>query len=227
VATVPSDEGHRLRAALEVGAFNTPTTRSGLGDLLWLAAVVVNESVGELDATADGQDVVADTMNAEICDRVVAAVAAADEAGSNGSDSAELTGASASDGVGHATAVGEPSGEAGPLVDAEVGFDLLDDGVDESDVGASLVGPAVVDAIRSDEDGRALSESLEAVPDRDAVAVDYIAHRATEPMEAKDEAVRVAGVIVVGDLEGVLTTVDVLDTIGKCGLTAAAAGGLC
>jgi hypothetical protein len=46
-------------------------------------------------------------------------------------------------------------------------------------------------------------------------------------VEAEDEAVGVAGVVVLGDLEGVLAAVDGLDARGEGGLTAAAAGGLC
>jgi hypothetical protein len=64
VWAIPSNERHRLRAALEVGANDIATTRSRLADLLSLAAVVADELVGEFDAAADGQDIVAHAVNA-------------------------------------------------------------------------------------------------------------------------------------------------------------------
>lgn len=224
VATVPGDERHWLRAAFEVGAGGLAAAGGDLLDVLLLAAVVGDEGVGQLDAAADGEDVVAHAVDAEVGDRVIAAVAAADQTAGDGGDGAEFTGASASDGVGHAAAVGETGGEAGALVDAKVGLDLLDDGVDKLDVGTALVGPAIVDAVRGDEDGRSLGESIKAVPRLHAVAVHDIAHGTTEPVEAKDKAIRLAGVIAVGDLQGVLTVVDVLHAGSECGLTIAAAG---
>lgn len=45
-------------------------------------------------------------------------------------------------------------------------------------------------------------------------------------MEAEDQAVGVAGVIVVGDVEGVLAAVDGLDARRKSGGAVATAGGL-
>jgi len=223
VGTVPGNERHGLGAALEVGTDDATTAWGGLADLLGLATVVADESVGELNASADGKDVVTHTVDPEVCDGVFPAVAATDQTAGDGGNSAELASASASDGVGHAAAVGETSGEARGLVNAEVGFDLLDDGVDERDVCTASVGPAVVNAIWGNEDGGALGESLEAVPDGNAVAVDYIAHGPAKPVKAEDEAVRVARVVVVRDLEGVLTAVDGLDARGECGLTAATA----
>jgi hypothetical protein len=212
VTAVPSDERHGLRAAFEIGADGSAAAGSDLGDLFSRAAVVLDESVGELDTAGDGQDVVADTVDAEVGDWVGTALTAADQTASDGCDGAEFTSARAGDGVGHAGAVGETSGEALSLVNAKVGFDLLDDGVDESDVGTTGVGPACIEAVGCNEDGGALSvESLKAVPGLDAVAVDDIVHGTAAPVEAEDQAVRVAGVVVVGDLESVLATIDGLN----------------
>jgi hypothetical protein len=226
VAAVPSDERYRLRAAFEVGADGCAAAGGNLGDLFGLAAVVLHESVGELDAAADRQHVVADTVDTEVGDWVGAAVAAADQTASDGRNGAELARARAGDGVGHASAVGETSGEALSLVNTEVGFDLLDDGVDESDVGTTAVGPAGVDAVGGDEDGGALSvQSLKAVPGLDAVAIDHIVHGTTAPVEAKDQAVRVVGVVVLRDFQGVLATIDGLNARSESGLAAASARG--
>jgi hypothetical protein len=200
VAAVPSDEGYRLRAAFEIGADGCAAAGGNLGDFFGRAAVVLDESVGELDAAGDGQDVVADTVDAEVGDWVGTALTAADQTASDGCDGAEFTSARAGDGVGHACAVGETSGEAGCLVDTKVGLDLLDDGVDESNVGTTCVGPASVDAVGCDEDSGALGESLKTVPWSNAVAIDDIVHGTAAPVETEDQAVRVAGVVVVGNL---------------------------
>ena len=194
-----------------------------LSDLLGLAAVVLDEGVGELDAAADGEDIVTDTVDTEVGDGVLATLAAGDQTAGDGRNGAEVTSLGASDGVGHAAAVGEASGETLSLVDAKVGFDLLDDGLDESDVTTALVGPAIVDTVGRDEDGRALGESVQAVPFGNAVAVDDIAHGASKPVEAEDQAVGVAGVIVVRDLESVFTTINVLNAGLESGLTTATA----
>ena len=58
---------------------------------------------------------------------------------------------------------------------------------------------------------------------RSPVAVDDILHGAFEPVEAEDQAVGVAGVIVVRDLEGVSTIIDVLNAGLEGNLTAATA----
>lgn len=221
VTTVPGDEGHGLGAAFEVGADVLAAAGRRLSDLLGLAAVVLDERVGELNAAADGEDIVADTVDTEVGDGVLATLAAGDQTAGDGRDGTEVASLGASDGVGHAAAVGEASGEALSLVDAKVGLDLLDDGLDEGDVTATLVGPAIVDTVGGDEDGRALGESVKAVPLRDAVAVDDITHGASKPVEAEDQAIGVAGVIIVRDLESVFTTIDVLNAGLEGGLTAA------
>jgi hypothetical protein len=226
VTAVPSDERHRLRAAFEIGADGCATAGGNLGDFFGCAAVVLDESVGELDAAGDGQHVVADTVDAEVGDWVGAAFAATDQATSNGCDGAELASARAGDGVGHAGAVGETGGEAGCLVDAKVGLDLLDNGVDESDVGTTAVSPASVNAVGRDEDCRALGQSLKAVPGSDAVAIDNVVHGTAAPMEAENQAVRVAGVVVVGNLQGVFATIDGLNARSESGLAAASSRGL-
>jgi hypothetical protein len=223
VATVPGDERHRVGAALEVSADLLTTAGRRLGDLLGLAAVGLDESLREALAHVNGKDVVADTVDAEVGNGVVTAIAARDQTAGNGCNGTELAGARASDGVGHAAAVGEASGEALRLVNAEVGLDLLDDGVDEGDVRAATVGPAIINAVGGNEDSRALGESVKAVPFRNAVTVDDITHGASTPVEAKDQTVGVAGVIVVRDLESVLTTINVLNAGLEGRLTAATA----
>jgi hypothetical protein len=75
VAAIPSNERHGLRAAFEVGADRLSTAGGRLADLFGLAAVVGDEGVGQSDAAADGQYVVTDTVNPEVGDRVLAAIA--------------------------------------------------------------------------------------------------------------------------------------------------------
>ena len=223
MAAVPGNEGHRLGAAFEVGADVLAATGRRLSDLLGLATVVLDEGVGELDAAADGEDIVTDTVDTEVGDGVLATFAARDQNAGDGRNGAEVASFGASDGVGHAAAVGEASGEALSLVDAKVGLDLLDDGLDEGDVTTTRVSPAIVYTVGRDKDGGALGESFKAVPLRNAVAVDDIAHGASKPVEAEDEAVGVAGVIVVRDLESVFTTINVLNAGLESGLTTATA----
>ena len=223
MTAVPGDERHRLGAAFEVGANVLATAGSRLSNLFGLAAVVLDKGVGKVDAAADGQDVVADAVDTEVGDGVAATIAARDQTASNGCNSAELASTRASDGVRHTAAVGETSGETLRLVDAEVGLDLLDDGVDEGDVRATAVGPTGINAVGRNEDSRALGEGIKAVPLGNAVAVDDIAHGASTPVEAKDQAVGVAGVIVVRDLQSVFTTINVLNAGLEGRLTAATA----
>lgn len=186
MAAVPGDEGHGLGAAFKVSAGVLATAGRNLSDFLGLAAVVLDKGVGEVDAAADREDIVADTVDAEVGDGILATFAATDQTASDGRDGTEFLSHGTSDGVGHATTPGEASGEALTLVDAKVGLDLLHDGLDESDVTTARVGPAIVDTVGRDEDGRALGEIVKAVPFRNAVAVDDIVHGAATPVEAED-----------------------------------------
>lgn len=89
------------------------------------------------------------------------------------------------------------------VVDAEVVFDLRADRVEEGDVFAAVVGPALVEAIRGNEDGAVVGEALEAVV-RVAAAVDGV-HVTTQPVQTEDELVLAAALVALGNAEDVLT----------------------
>ena len=214
MATVESNERNGDGAAREVGALRTATAGSRQSYVSRLAAVDLDKGVGEANAAVNGQDTVVDAVDAEVGDGVAAAVTAADQTASQDWHSAELAGARTSKGIGHAPAETESRRKPRALVNAEIGLDLLDDGINEGDVLPALVGPAIVDTAGGDEDGAAGGAGLQAVPGLDASAVDDIIHAAAKPVQAEDEVVGVAVVIAVGDEELVLTAIDVLDASG-------------
>lgn len=224
MAAIISDDRHRTLGALIVRPRRLSTARRGLGHLSRLASVVLGELVGQFDAAVEGQHGVVDAVDGEVSDGVGAPVAATDDAAAEDADGAEGAGAGAGQRVAHAAAPAEARGEAGGLVDAEVGLDLLDDGVDEGDVLAAVVGPAGVAAVGSDEDGAALGASRQPVPGLDTRAVDDVVHVAAAPVEAKDELMGFARVVSLGHLEDVFAIIDVVDAVGQGGLFAATGG---
>lgn len=211
---VEGDERDGRTAALEVGTLETAAAGGRLGDVGGLAAIVLDELVGEADAAVEGQDAVIDAVDAEVGDRVTAAFAAADEAASQNGNCTEIAGTGAGEGVGHAATKAEACREARSRVDAEVSLELLDDGVNEGDVLATLVGPAVVEAIGGNEDGAAGSAGFQAVPGLDAVAVGNIGHATAAPVQAEYQVVGVAVVVVFGHQERVLAAVEIVDAGG-------------
>lgn len=126
------------------------------------ATVVFNEAIAQSPATGDGESAVADTVNAKVGDRIVAAVAARQDAAGNNGDGAEVFGTRAGNGIGHRGAVRETYRKALVLVDAQAGINVLVHGVDELDTLAAGVGPAVSDSLRRHEDGRFIGFHLQA-----------------------------------------------------------------
>jgi phage terminase large subunit-like protein len=110
---------------------------------------------------------------------------------------AEVFGVAACKAEAHSATVGETKREAEVLVDAEVVLDCLADCVEEGDVFAIGVAPALVESIRSHEDGTLLCKSLEAVV-WGAPAVDRV-HVTTQPVQTEDEFVGLGVVVVGGD----------------------------
>lgn len=83
MATVKGNERNREGAALEVSADRPAASRAWTADLSLLAPVVGNECVGQVDTAVDTQDIVANAVNTQIRNGVVATIATADEATSN------------------------------------------------------------------------------------------------------------------------------------------------
>jgi hypothetical protein len=162
------------------------------------AAVVCDKFIAHGTTSGDVECAVTDAVDTEVRDRVGAAATAAKLAAGDNSDGAEVLGARAGDGEGHGTAVGETDSEALALVDAEVVLDGLPHGVDERDVLAAGVAPAVVQALRRDENGAFVRHPLlpvvgpqgtVAAPARDVV------HGSADPVKGEDEPVRLASVV--------------------------------
>lgn len=193
----------------------------GLAGALRLAPVVADEAVAEGAPAGDRGDAVADAVDAQVRHGAVAAAAAGHLPAGDDGDGAEPVGGRAGQRVRHGAAEAEAHGEALPLVDAEAVLDVRDDRVDEVDVRAAAVAPAVAVALRRDEDGRVVREALQAVvvPDarlNGAPGVD-VGHVAAEPVEAEDEAVGPAWAVVVGEADGELAAVDGVRAAGQAG----------
>lgn len=161
-------------------------------------------------------------MDPQICNGVVAPVTSTDQAAAQYAHGSELSRPCASEGIAHTAAPGEPRREARGLVHAEVVFNLLHDGVDEGHVLAVGVGPAGVQTVGGYKDRAPLRAGLEAVPWLDTVAVHDIVHVPAAPVKAEDEVMWLAWIVAIGDLENVLATIYLVDTIGEGRLFTAA-----
>lgn len=101
----------------------------------------------------------------------------------------------------HRTAVAPAGGEELALVHAEVVLEHGNDLVGEGDVLATVVGPAGVQAVGGNKDGAVTGQLTEAVE----ATVGNIVHGAITPVVANDDAVLLVAVVVVGQLEDVLS----------------------
>jgi hypothetical protein len=164
------------------------------------APVVPQEPVAHLAPAADGEHEVLRPVLAVVGHAAGAARAAADHGvARQRGDGAQLGPERARERVAHGAAVAEARAEAPVLVDAEVVFDGGDDGAEEGDVLAALVGPAVVEAVGDDEDGagRVVDEVGQAVVGHvAALPGDDLGGVAAEGVEGEDEPVRVVVVVV-------------------------------
>lgn len=200
----PPDGRAGLAAAVN-GLVPAEAERRGRGRLLrrYLAAVAAHKHVPDLAAGRDGDDGVVDAVLAEEADglgRVADVVAPAEGPGRERGDGAEGPRTGAGQRARHAGAVAEAESVDVGRGEAEGGRERREQGVDKGDVGAIRVGPAVVDALRGDEDGGgAVGKRLQPVP---AVGVDVFL-RAVQPVEAEEERMRCVGVVVDGKLQDV------------------------
>jgi hypothetical protein len=234
--TIVNDPSHRvsLFASLVHRLDRIATVRLRLRRRL-LAPVRSNEPVANLAAHLDIQHRVAGAMLTIVRDGLSAARAPAQFGARDDGYGAEYVGSRASEGVGHGAAEAEAGGEAQVGVDAEVGLDCLEHLVEEGYVLAVLVGPASVETIGNDEDGRVVGNGFEAVIRQrattgDVLAVDNFLRTAAARVPGEDEAVGVVLVVVVGDVEDVVAVLPVdlhrVLLVGQC-LGFAAARGVC
>ena len=200
-----------------------------------LAAVEADELVAELAAHGHVQDGVGGAVLAVECNGRVASVAAAQLSAGDDGDGADLVRAGTSKSVGHTAAVAETGREAEVGVDAEIILNCLDKLVEEGDILAVGVGPALVQTIRNDEDSSVLGKGLEAVEGKNSssigvLAVDDLLGAGATLVPLIDNPVRVVLVVVVRDVDKVVAGLAVdghgILLVGD-GLGFAAAGRVC
>lgn len=171
-----------------------------------ITSVDLDKVVPQLATEVDRQDAVTDTVLPEVGDGDGTAVAATDFGAGEHGHGAEDVGTGAGNGVAHATTPAPAGGKAALLVNAVAGLDRLEDGVGEGNVVAVAVGPTIVNALGSNEDGGHIggkvAQSVEA-------AIHDIVHRTVAPVVADHELVRSAGVVVVGGLDDVFPVLSI------------------
>jgi len=173
------------------------------------AAVIADEAVAHLAASGNVEDRVGGAVLAVVSDGVGAALAAAELTSGENGNSADHLGAGAGESKGHGAAVAEASREAEARFYAEVGFDGLDELVEEGDVLAALVAPAGVEAVGHDKDGRVVGNGVKSIVGQGAAAVGVLAvgnllGAAAELMPGEDKTVGVLLVVAVRELDDVL-----------------------
>jgi len=179
-----------------------------------LAAVGGNKLVADLAAHGDVEDRVAGAVLSVVGDRLGSTGATAQLCARDDGYGTDHVGAGACERVRHSTAVAEARGEAKGGVDAEVRLNSLDHLVKEGDILATRVGPALVEPIRNNEDGRVVGNSLEAVVRQstalgDILAVDNLLRTSPTLVPCEDETVRPVLVVVVRDVEDVVAVLAV------------------
>lgn len=100
----------------------------------------------------------------------------------------------------HGTTIAESGSENLLLINAEVLLGKSKHLISEGDILTTLVGPASVETVGGDEDGRVASQVAKTI----VTALDNVAHVSAEPVVAEDETVGLVVLVVVGQLEGVL-----------------------
>jgi hypothetical protein len=101
----------------------------------------------------------------------------------------------------HRTAVAPPRGEELALVNAEVVLQHGHDLVREGDVLAAVVGPAGVEAVGRHEDGAVAGPGLQVVE----AAAGHVVHVSVTPVVSDDDSMSLVAIVVVGQLEDVLS----------------------
>ena len=236
MVAVVDDPGHGEAglAASVLGLDRVAAVGLGLvGELL--AAVEADVLVAELATHGDVQDRVGGAVLAVECNGGVASVAAAQLGAGDDSDGADLIRAGTSKSVGHAAAVAEAGRKAEVGVDAEVVLDCLEELVEEGDILAVGVGPALVQTVGNDEDGGVLGNGLEAVEWKNSssigvLAIDNLLGAGAALVPLIDNPIRVVLVVVVRDIDKVVSGLAVdghrILLVGD-GLGFAAAGRVC
>lgn len=184
-----------------------PASTTRLPRALRRAAVVLDETIPQPPSHIDRQNIVIDAVNTKVRNRIVTAFTPADQASGNHSNGLELFAARARDGVRHAAAIREASGEALSFINTQVRFDSLAHGIEERDILPAGVSPAGVQAVGCDENG-AFSGFLLLAVVRPLSAVGAprgdVVHGAAARVPGKDQLVGLAVGVAGGDAQGVL-----------------------
>ena len=178
-----------------------PTACRRLRGVLGRTLVVLDKGVADGASQVDGQDIVGDAVLGVVSHGLGAGAASAEVGTAHDGHATEDVWSRAGKRVGHGTAVTPAHRVDLVIVDAELGLELLPNLVEEGDVLAALVGPAIVQTLRSDEDSAVTGQRSDAV----VISVGHVLHGSTEPVGSKDELVRFAAVIVVGQRQDVLS----------------------
>lgn len=105
----------------------------------------------------------------------------------------------------HGTTVAEASSKDLLLINAEVLLGKSKHLISEGDILTTLVRPASVETVGSNEDGGVASQVAKTV----VTALDDVAHVSAEPVVPEDETMGLVVLVVVGQLEGVLAVLAV------------------
>lgn len=117
----------------------------------------------------------------------------------------------ASDAVAHGTTITPTGGKDLGVVDAQVVLDAVEDGIDKGNVLAAAVGPALVEPVGGDKDGRVACQGPQPVE----LPVGHVVHGPVAPVEAKHEPVCRLCVVARWQLQDVLSLAPV-DRDGLC-----------
>jgi hypothetical protein len=215
VATTVADPGNGLAAAL-VGSLDVVlSTGTGVVDVLLLASVGSNPLVAELAAEVDSENVVSSTVDSEVGNGGVSTVAARELSTGDDCDSSEVVGSGASDAVAHGSTVAPTGSKDLLLVNAKVVLGELEHLVGKGDILTTLVGPASVETVGGNEDGRVTRKALETVE----ATLGNVVHVTITPVVTENKSVRLVVLVVVGKLEDVLAVLAVdLHGLGAAGL---------
>lgn len=107
--------------------------------------------------------------------------------------------------MGHGSSVGPASSKDLLLINAKVLLGEVEHLIGEGDILTTLVGPSGVKTVGGNEDGRVTSKTLKTV---EATLGDVV-HVTITPVVTEDKTVRLVGVVVVGNLEDVLSVLAV------------------
>ena len=173
-----------------------------------VASVVLDKAVTHLTALGNAEDRVAGAVLVVVGYGLGAAVAAAEDSAREHRNGTHVVGTRARPRVRHGSAVAEAGGETQRLLNAKIVLNGAHHVVDKGDVLASLVAPPLVQTVGRDEDRAVVAchQRRQAVKGQSATAtVGNLLGVTTEGMEGEDETVGLAGVVVVGKADNVLS----------------------